>query len=234
MKKYDTQPFDLLQYIYSKYHDPFIHELLEFEDRLDTEKLIKALDKLVYVFPLLKCCYDNTSNTFIENENYSGRDLLRIDDAADRNMLLTEALDTDKKLIQFTISKNILVITISHLICDGSSFKQLIYLLCDIYNGNSEENFDYLMHREFSMITKELTGKGAIVFKMLFSMIGNYKNSQVYNKSDNENAYITQTSHTKNQRKAHKLGQKQQPNIMRLGRYAKNRANRQANEIKSQ
>ena len=31
MKKYNVQPLDLMQFINTKYHEPFIHELLEFE-----------------------------------------------------------------------------------------------------------------------------------------------------------------------------------------------------------
>lgn len=190
MKKYNVQPLDLMQFINTKYHDPFIHELLEFEGELDTEKLIQAVDKLADVFPLLKCYYDKKSNTYIENEHCSGRDLLKIDDAADRDMLLTEVLDTDKKLVQLTFSKNILVITISHMICDGSGFKQLLYLLCDIYNGNGGEDLNYLMTREFSQLTAGLTGTAAITLKMLVSMMGNYKSVQVYNKNDDENIYV--------------------------------------------
>lgn len=190
MKKYNVQPLDLMQFINTKYHDPFIHELIEFENGLNTDKLIQAIDKLVDAFPLLKCYYDQKSNSFIENEHCTVRDLLRIDNDADRNVLLKEALDTDNKLIQLTLSKNILVITISHMICDGSGFKQLIYLLCDIYNGNSDENLDYLMTRELSQLTKELTGTTAITLKMLISMIGNYKSMPVYAKTDDENVYV--------------------------------------------
>lgn len=32
-----------------------------------------------------------------------------------------------------------------------------MYLLCDIYNGSDIGNLDYLMNREFSQLTKELT-----------------------------------------------------------------------------
>lgn len=210
MKKYNVQPLDLMQFINTKYHDPFIHELIEFEGRLDTEKLIRAVDKLAGAFPLLKCYYDQESNTFIENEHCTGRDLLRIDDDADRNVLLTEALDTDKKLVQLTLSKNILVITISHMICDGSGFKQLIYLLCDIYNGNSDENLDYLMTRELSQFTKELTGTTAITLKMLISMIGNYKSMPVYAKTDDENVYVLErTISCKIMSKVHSSAKKQ-------------------------
>lgn len=33
MKKYNAQPLDLMQFINTKYHDPFIHEWIEFEER---------------------------------------------------------------------------------------------------------------------------------------------------------------------------------------------------------
>lgn len=44
---------------------------------------------------------------------------------------------------------------------------------------------------------------------------------------------LTQTSHTENQPKAHKLGQKQQFNITQPKQYAKNHANKQVNAIQS-
>lgn len=96
----------------------------------------------------------------------------------------------EQSLIQLTISKNILIITISHMICDGSGFKQLIYLLCELYNGNYSDDLGYLMNREFSQLTKELTGTTAITLKMLISMMGNYKSKPVYGKSDHEEVYV--------------------------------------------
>lgn len=197
--------------------------------RLDPEKLIQAIDRLADAFPLLKCCYDQKNNTFVEREQYSARDLLRIEEAADRNALLTEALDTDKKLVQLTLSQNILVITISHMICDGSGFKQLIYLLCDLYNGNSGENLDYLMTREFSQLTEELTGKTAITLKMLISMMGNYKSKPVYAQSNEENVYVLErTIPRETMSKVHALAKKQGAtlNDVFLTAYARTLGNR--------
>lgn len=57
MNKYNVQPLDLMQLINTKYHDPFIHELLEFESGLDTEKFVQAVDELVDVFPQLKLIF---------------------------------------------------------------------------------------------------------------------------------------------------------------------------------
>lgn len=210
MKTYPVQPLDLMQFINTKYHDPFIHTLLEFEDRLDAEALVRAVDRLAAAFPLLKCRYDKESNTFVENEHCSGRDLLRIDDAADRAFLLTEALDTDKKLVQLTLSNNILVITISHMLCDGSGFKQLLYLLCSIYNGGGCEAPGYLMHRAFSQLTEGLTGTTAITLKMLISMAGNYKSKPVYAKADREGSYVIERRISREvMSRAHSLAKKQ-------------------------
>lgn len=192
MKQYDVQPLDLMQWINTKYHDPFIHALLEFDGGLELEKLIQAVDALAEAFPLLKCHYDEKSNTFLENADRSGRDLVRRDDAAGRNALLTEALDASKQLVQFTLSQNTLVITISHMVCDGSGFKQLIYLLCGFYNGNCGRDLDHLMTRAFSQLTQGLTGTGAITLKMLLSMMGNYKSKPVYAKTDDEQDYVVE------------------------------------------
>lgn len=192
MKTYPVEPLDLMQWINTKYHDPFIHALLEFEAPLDPERLIQAVDALADAFPLLKCSYDPGSNTFVEPDYFTGRSLLRVDGAAGRDTLLTEALDAGRRLLQLTLSNNRLVITVSHMLCDGSGFKQLLYLLCGLYNGTSGEALDGLMTRGLSQLTKDLTGTGAITLKMLLSMLGNYKSRPVYAKAGCEEPYVIQ------------------------------------------
>lgn len=144
MKTYSTQPLDLMQFINTKYHEPFIHERIELEGALNADRLTESLDTLVSLFPILKCRYDSKENVYVEQDDITGKDLLRVADGADKNALLTESLDMNKQLIQFTLSENTLYITVSHLVCDGSGFKQLIYLLCDIYNGNYDGDACYL------------------------------------------------------------------------------------------
>ncbi|MDE6442528.1 MAG: hypothetical protein K2L12_07260 [Clostridia bacterium] len=194
MKEYEVQPLDLMQYINTKYHEPFIHEFIEFENALDVKRLAAALDRLLEVFPLLKCRYDSKRNVFVENNSFTEKDLLVIDDTANRTSLLTESLNSAERLIKFTLSKNFLIITVSHLICDGSGFKKLIYLLCDFYNANVDSDYSALMNREFSNLTKNLKLKSGDTVKMLFSMLGGYKNTQVYEKSVNEQIHIVERS----------------------------------------
>lgn len=191
MKEYKIQPLDLMQRINAGYHEPFIHELIEFENRLDLIRLASALEKLANAFPLLKCRYDCARNSFVENKAFTAAEILKTNDLADSTTLLTESLDASEKLVQFTLSNNLLVITVSHLICDGSGFKNLIYLLCDFYNGKESGDLSYLMKRDFSQITENLNSAG-ITAKMLFSMLGNYKNAKIYDKTDEERVYLTE------------------------------------------
>lgn len=191
MKQYEVQPLDLMQWINTKYHEPFIHELLEFDERPNPERLIRAVEALAEAFPLLKCRYEENSNRFIENEAFSVHDLVRIDEEADRDTLLTESLNTDKSLVLFTLSKNMLVITISHMVCDGGGFKQLLYLLCGLYNGKTvDAHSGQLMERSFAQLTKRISGTAGITVKMLVSMLGNYKSRPVYKKTDHEDVYV--------------------------------------------
>ncbi len=182
---YIVQPLDLMQYINTKYHEPFIHELIEFEGNLDLIRFKSALNKLVEAFPLLKCHYDSGNNIFIENKDFIIENLLTLDNESKREDLLTMSLDASEKLVQFTLSKNALFITISHLLCDGSGFKKLIYLLCDFYNGKNRDDLCHLMNRDFSHLTKKLTGTSMMTIKMLCSMISSYKNKKVYESVSN-------------------------------------------------
>lgn len=199
MESYNAQPLDLMQFINTKYHEPFIHEMIEFEDEIDKVKLENAIKKLADIFPLLKCRYDFKNNKFIENEKFSVYDIFKTDNAKDKNVILTESLDSSKNLILFTLSENTLFVTISHLVCDGSSFKELIYLLGEIYSDNTNNNdYEYLMKRDFTQVSKNIKLSKSDTFKMLASMLGGYKNRQIYQSLENEYCFVIERTLPKN------------------------------------
>lgn len=68
MKEHKIEPLDLMQFINTKYHEPFIHEVIELEEEIDINRLKDSVDKLVEVFPLLNCYYDKNSNKYIEQD----------------------------------------------------------------------------------------------------------------------------------------------------------------------
>lgn len=187
MKEYKAQPLDLMQYINTKYHEPFIHEKIEFSSPLSAERLAAAIDRLIAVFPLLKCTYRFEDNTFYEND-ISAKTLLAVSDSGEKEKLLTESLDTGKQLIKFTLCGGGLFITASHLLTDGSGFKQLLYILCDLYNG--KEGCGFLMNRDFSALFANV--KKPSMLKMLVSVLKKYKNKPIYEKAGNERLYIVE------------------------------------------
>lgn len=191
MQTFATQPLDLMQFINTKYHEPFIHVRIDLEKSLDVPRLIAALDRLTQAFPLLRCCYDSQKNIFVEQENLTGKDLLRIDAQGDKDTLLTESLDMRKQLLQLTLVQDTLHITLSHMVCDGSGMKQLLYLLCDLYNGASSKDWQDLMVRDFSQLTTGLSGNSGTI-PMLLAMLGNYKNHVIYAKAPEQHAYVVE------------------------------------------
>lgn len=190
MRNYEVQPLDLMQYINTRYHEPFIHEQIEFTGHFDLNKFKDAIYKLIEVFPLLKCYYDCQKNVYIENEDFNIDDILRIDDEYALSSLLTESLDMKRKLIQFTLSKNFLIITISHLICDGVGFKNLIYLFCDFYNQKTSDDFQFLMNRKFSQLTTKVKLNTWSMLNMFISMLHSYRNKKIYDKRSDEHDYL--------------------------------------------
>lgn len=190
MKKYPAQPLDLMQFINSPYHEPFIHEKIECTEPLRFERLTEAITELTDVFPILKCRYDIGENAFIENEHFSVEDLISAgSDETDLKNVLTESLDTDKVLIKFTLCGRYLIVTASHLICDGNGFKQLLYLFCGFYNGKDTGDCDSLMNRNFSEIFADCGIKTSLL-KMMAATLGGYKNQKIYEKSGSERVYI--------------------------------------------
>lgn len=182
MRQYKVQPLDLMQYINTKYHEPFIHEYIEFDRQIDGDRLAEAIDRLMEIFPLLGCGYDKERNVYMEN-GLTALDLLAEDDGAEIDGLLSETPDIGRRSIKFTLCGNALVITVSHMLCDGVGFKQLIYSLCSLYNGKSAEN-TAIMDREFSQLLTGFSGGAGATAKMLLGMLGGYKNGKVYERED--------------------------------------------------
>ena len=116
MKNFDVQPLDLMQFINTKYHEPFIHAVIEFDGKIDENRLAGAIKRLTSLFPLLRCVYDEKQNKYVENEHLQDGDFFKVVQNINKDEVLTESLDMTKQLVLFTLSKNTLYITISHLL----------------------------------------------------------------------------------------------------------------------
>ncbi len=185
MKTYPAQPLDLMQYVNTKFHEPFIHEKIEYAAPPEPDRLIGAVGRLADAFPLIRCRYRESDNTFEEVENFRAAQLVvRMEQGGDA--LLMRSLDPAQKLIEFALCKNVLYVTASHLICDGNGFKTLLYALCGYYGGREVDGANF-MNRDFSAL---FGGRKTSMFRMLASMLGGYKNRQIYERAQDERAYV--------------------------------------------
>lgn len=189
MKIYRVQPLDFMQKINSKYHEPFIYAKIEFERALKKDRLLNAVSMLAEAFPLIKCRYVPEQNIYAENESFTPTDIFcAIDDEAGLPNLLTAQFDILNRLIEITLCGKFLVIAASHLLCDGSGLKTLLYILCSFYNNNPIE-YKSLAERDLFYVLKEADKKISTV-RMLKDTVFSYKNLPVYEKAENEKIYI--------------------------------------------
>lgn len=189
MKTYQAQPLDLMQYINRKSREPHISMGIMLKNPINMERLKNAVDKLLCKFPILKCSYDPERNLFVEIPDFDSGHVIVADPtentAAEEYL---QPLGISKRLIRIAIRGNLLYITASHMVCDGSSFKSLVYMLCDIYNGNCTLDTEALMKRDF---TEYFTGAASPEEKeeMLAGMRAGYKNPKILSQTDGNSLY---------------------------------------------
>lgn len=186
MKTYQAQPLDLMQYINRKSREPHISVRITLRNRINMERLGIAVSELLDKFPILKCGYEPEKNLFVEIPDFDSGHVITVDltkNAADGQYL--QPLNIGSQLIRIAVSGNFLYITVSHMVCDGSSFKSLIYMLCDIYNGNCTPNTATLMKRDFTeYFTEPVSPKEKA--EMFAGMHEGYENPQVLNQIDGD------------------------------------------------
>lgn len=151
MKTYQAQPLDLMQYVNRASREPHISAKVMLREPINIKRLIHATDELFNRFPILKCSYEPEKNQFSEISNFSSMQVIVGGPAEDvRPEQYLELLDIRSRLTRIAVSGKNLYITVSHMVCDGSSFKSLVYMLCDIYNGKPVPATAALMKRDFT------------------------------------------------------------------------------------
>lgn len=66
--EYKVEPLDLMQLINSKYHEPFIRELICLDQDISIKLLRDAVKQLSKAFPLLNCQYNAEKNVYVEKK----------------------------------------------------------------------------------------------------------------------------------------------------------------------
>ena len=149
--RYKTEIFDnlLLMSEETKYIDHQLHFVIQFDGKLNASVMRKAFSLLLKVVPILACRYNHACG----NDYWEAIPYIRPDD-------VLSITDNEAGFKFFVISKidektgpqisaclyradcDTLAVTMNHMICDASGFKQCLYLLADLYS-NLTQNPDY-------------------------------------------------------------------------------------------
>lgn len=152
--EYKVTALDFMQHFNRKSHEPCLFMEIRLSSSLNKQRLVLALEKVAGIFPLLKCRYDKTKNCFDELATFSPVSLVSdINDSSKEKLF--DDLDEGAGLFRIRLSGHTVVFVASHIMTDGAGFKKLVYLVCDMYNGRSEEN-NGLNARELSYLGAKL------------------------------------------------------------------------------
>lgn len=164
-----AQPFDVMQYFYSLVQPPLIRCCIRFDRKLEQNRLRTALERLLIVYPILKCTYHSNKREWIEAD-FSESDYLSIvtaesgDEKVIREKLLSTLEIGIDPPIRFWVmggqEKDTLCVIVSHLVCDGRGFEQLLYAFATFYSTvDTVERMDndkrICRRRDFRQITDQ-------------------------------------------------------------------------------
>lgn len=131
MKKlFKGEPLDLLEASYFRCQRPIIYCDILFEKAINIERLKKAVKLTSKVVPEILCSY-NINGNYWEDKALGLKDIVIKNFVNDYEWDLTN--DVQLKIF-IANDKRSLKVGISHLLCDGTGFKEYLYLLCEAYN----------------------------------------------------------------------------------------------------
>lgn len=141
--KIKAQAFDCMQYFYGEVQEPRIRCCVRFNDHISETALKRAVGLSVHSVPLISCVFDERLHCWKERE-FTADNIIRLVEvpAGDENViadfLLTSVDHSIEPQLRIILVReethDTLCIIINHMICDGTGFKEYLYLLCDLYS----------------------------------------------------------------------------------------------------
>lgn len=147
---YQVEAWDTLQHLFKvkNINDHTLHFVAALAEKLDLERFKHAINLSADAFPLIRSCFNESEkNCYWEDKGYRAEDMVKllktsnIDksvnefickeiDALNGPQLKAEVIRDDKK--------DVLCVSINHMLCDAAGFKEYLYMLCEIYSNIEE------------------------------------------------------------------------------------------------
>jgi len=144
MKKVKAEAFDLMQYLYKTAHEPLIHGVLCLAGHVDETVLQRAVTlSSKAVPPVLMRFKMRRSRPVWEDAGHTGGDAVKLISPEEPETvlrLLAGLIDVSRgPQLKIHIVRNpardVLVIIMNHMVCDGAGFKEYLYLLARLYTA---------------------------------------------------------------------------------------------------
>jgi NRPS condensation-like uncharacterized protein len=143
-RTYPLQPLDLVQRHCAIYQDPVIRASLRLDGRVDADRLREACSLLTQAVPIAACVYDDTRKLWKSCPRAEARMVRVIECTPDdmertvRAALLARINPENGPQARFSIVRptsgpDALVVSVTHMMCDGSGFRQLLGLVTGAY-----------------------------------------------------------------------------------------------------
>lgn len=141
--KFKAETMDKLQYLFKvyKFNDRHLHCVIDLENNLKHEILLKAVQLSIEVVPIIGCKYvEEEKCAFWQKVNSIKPEdiLVSTDSKVDFEKFITSETDLfHGPQVKFCIlngEKKSLAVIMNHMVSDAAGFKQYLYLVCNIYS----------------------------------------------------------------------------------------------------
>jgi NRPS condensation-like uncharacterized protein len=146
MQKLKAEALDVLQYFYGSVHEPLVRCIVRFEGHIDEEVLKNAFDLSSEALPVIKCRFDcSGGRPCWRYEGYPASAAVQLmeaegDPAELAKRLAVAAMDIfSEPQVKLYVARgketDALAVVMNHMVCDGTGFKEYLYLLCRLYTA---------------------------------------------------------------------------------------------------
>lgn len=133
--KYKGNELDMIESCYQSNQQPIVYCHMILQNRIDLQRLHKTMDACALVVPELYCHYDLTRNGWIPIQDCNSTNIIFECDEAHEFPVFHVLRDPQIRIhVLHKDSHDVLCIALCHILCDGGGFKQLLQLICDLYN----------------------------------------------------------------------------------------------------
>jgi NRPS condensation-like uncharacterized protein len=147
--QYAAETWDLMQHLFARFNDHQAHCVIQLDAPIDVECLKRAVDQFIVIFPLLACRFvERPGHAYWEDAHFTAEDIVVIkhSDEVDQEVQRIICMKTDEfrgPQLRINVVRNgprdTLCIVINHMLCDGTGFKELLYLFSFLYSQPSED-----------------------------------------------------------------------------------------------